>query len=402
MTVITIQQTGNIGERFRASVSFDHQGQYPLTIGSPSSEQQEEALEWYFEQHLRFPFTDQVKAGEAAESITHYGETLFRQVFADPEAQAEYIAARRQGVNTIQFEISGSPEFHRLHWEALKDPNQPRAFALDGVMVRKNDRPQLVRARVQPTPTINLLIVVARPSGPRDVAYRTISRPLVENLRQAGLPVQIDIVRPGSYEALDTHLQQTTATHGVGYYHVIHLDMHGALLTFAEVQQGVAANRYVYGSRFGRDDIQPYAGLRAFLFMEGSQEHPSDPVEAQELADLLTTHQIPIAVLNACQSGKQIGTDETSLGSRLMQAGMQVVLAMGYSVTVSAAEIMMRELYQQLFKGTDLATALRLARRSLFNRKQRRAYFNQTIELEDWLLPVVYQNQPVQLAPVHA
>ena len=26
-----------------------------------------------------------------------------------------------------------------------------------------------------------------------------------------------------------------------------------------------------------------------------------------------------------------------------------------------------------------------------------RAYYNQTIDLEDWLLPVVYQNQPQQL-----
>ncbi|MCB8967478.1 MAG: hypothetical protein H6660_11350 [Ardenticatenaceae bacterium] len=29
--------------------------------------------------------------------------------------------------------------------------------------------------------------------------------------------------------------------------------------------------------------------------------------------------------------------------------------------------------------------------------KERRAAYNQVIELEDWLLPVVYQNQPVAL-----
>jgi tetratricopeptide (TPR) repeat protein len=42
-----------------------------------------------------------------------------------------------------------------------------------------------------------------------------------------------------------------------------------------------------------------------------------------------------------------------------------------------------------------LAEAIRLSRLELFNQKQRKAYFNQTIDLEDWLLPVVYSNQPV-------
>jgi hypothetical protein len=398
MTLITIQEQSRAGERFTVSVSFDRQGGYAATVAPPFDPEREQQLEWYFEEHLQFPFTDHVKARDAAASITDYGETLFEQVFADPETRAEYIQARQQGVNQIQFEIVGTPELHRLHWEALKDPKQPRAFALDGVMIRKHAHPQPVKARVQSGPTINLLIVVARPSGAHDVGYRTISRPLVEELRQAGIPVQIDIVRPGSYEALDKHLQQTTAAHGVGYYHVIHFDVHGALLRYDQVQQGIAANRFVYGSRYGRNDIQLYEGFKAFLFTEGD-EQPSDPVEAAELAQLLTTHHIPIAVLNACQSGKQVGAAETSLGSQLMQAGVQLVVAMGYSVTVSAAEIMMRELYQQLFNRADLATALRLARRALFNRKSRRAYFNQTIELEDWLLPVVYQNQPIQLTP---
>ncbi len=95
----------------------------------------------------------------------------------------------------------------------------------------------------------------------------------------------------------------------------------------------------------------------------------------------------------------QIGERETSLGSRLMQAGVQLVLAMGYSVTVSAAELMMRTLYQKLFENDDLKIAIRQARAELYNHKERRAYFDQVIDLEDWLLPVVYQNAPVALQP---
>jgi tetratricopeptide (TPR) repeat protein len=59
----------------------------------------------------------------------------------------------------------------------------------------------------------------------------------------------------------------------------------------------------------------------------------------------------------------------------------------------------MHTLYGQLFDKHDLATAIRHARHELYNRKERRAYFDQTILLEDWLLPVVYQNQPQKLTP---
>ena len=68
---------------------------------------------------------------------------------------------------------------------------------------------------------------------------------------------------------------------------------------------------------------------------------------------------------------------------------------MGYSVTVTAAAVLIRDLYQALFRGETIEKAIRLGRLELFNRKERRAYFNQFIELEDWLLPVVYSNQPV-------
>src|SRR5260370_19447910 len=82
-----------------------------------------------------------------------------------------------------------------------------------------------------------------------------------------------------------------------------------------------------------------------------------------------------------------------------MQAGVQLVLVMGYSVTVSAAELVMRTLYQKLFENDDLTVAIRHARAELYNHKERRAYFDQKIDLEYCILPVVYQNAPVTLQP---
>lgn len=417
ITIREIEHTSAPAGAPNAEVRFNHGAPYPITVTDPFTDEEETRLAWYFEEYLRFPFTDEVKHREAAASVTAYGHALFEQVFTGKSLNP-YYQARQRGVGEMTFEIAGSPEFHALHWEALKDPELPRAFALEGPMVRKNLHPRAVEAELRPSPTINILVVTARPRGARDVASRTISRPLVESLRQAQVPARVEILRPGTYRALVDHLE---AVRGRGeFYHVVHFDVHGALLDYPAIEEGIETDQFLYQTRYARKDFQPYEGKRAFLFLEGDAERPFDAVEADELAGLLISHQIPIVVLNACQSGMQVhrerqpgetgqaegdsrtvGTEETSLASRLMNAGVQVALGMGYSVTVSAAEQLMAHLYRALLAGQALDAALRGARLALYNAKTRRAYFNQRIDLEDWLLPVVYQNQPVTI-PVRA
>ena len=405
-TVIRIQEKSAKKNGFQATVSIDGGPQYPITVRDPFEKKQEDELEWYFEKHLRFPFTQTVRAKDAATSLTTYGETLFKQVFQEnPDVYAEYKALLKIGLNDVRIEIaSRSPKFHALHWEAVKDPQIQKPIALQAMILRQNLQPPPLQVSVQPAPTINLLIVTSRPYGVRDVSYRTISRPLVEALRQTDLRVNIDILRPGTYKTLENHLRDITGKHGTGYYHVIHFDLHGSLLSYDTWQQLLQyeekeqeSHSHTYQKYYALKDIEPYDGEKAFLFFEGEQDNTVTPVEASALAHMLRDHHIPVAILNACQSGKQVGDSETSLGSSLMQAGVQLVLAMGYSVTVSAAVLLMKTLYRYLFDGNDLTLAIRHARNELYNDKRRQAYYAQLIDLEDWLLPVVYQNRPVQL-----
>ncbi|MGH9936600.1 MAG: CHAT domain-containing protein [Blastocatellia bacterium] len=414
MYTISVHERGGETDSPNAAVSVNGEGEYPITVRNPFSQREEARLEWYFEQRLRFPFTEQVEAQAAAASVAAYGESLFNQVFADRKAYARYQEALQSGVENLRFEIAGSPEFHQLHWESLKDPELPQPLTLQAPMIRRTPKTQTIAAAAQSLPTINLLLVVARPDEGRDVGYRTISRPLVEMLRQSDLRVQVDFVRPGTYQQLVKYLEDAREKHGAGYYHVVHFDAHGLVCKYEELMEaGAQAERLLYQNRFGRGDIEPYEGQRAFIFLEGEKDGQADPVEAGELADLLVTHRAPIVVLNACQSGKQVagkqvagkqvagaqaGASEASLGSRLLQSGAQMVLAMGYSVTVTAAELLMRRLYERLFAGSDLPNAIRRARQELYNSKGRRAYFDQTVELEDWILPVVYQNREQKLA----
>lgn len=405
MPTITIRQQQKTADGFSATVTFDNAVEFPISIVNPFTPEEEKRLEWYFEQWLRRPILDTVKADAAMRSVATYGETLFHQVFAaNPDAFAEYSQFRSQ-LSLTQIEIVGDdPDFHALHWEALKDPRLPRPMAVDAVMLRKTFKPSAVPAQVNPSAMLNVLVVVARPDEEDDVGYRTISRPLFETIRNAKLPVNIELLRPGTFESLSHHLEEK----GAGYYHIIHFDAHGMLCSFDALEKANEKRLpecydgpVKLKSRYGRSDLVKYDGLKPFLVLEGDAKGQSDLVEATELADLLTGKQIPVCLLNACQSGKQVSNvesyRETSLGSHLMRAGMQMVVAMGYTVTVSAARILMEHLYRHLFEGKPFPQAIQLGRKELYNRKDRTSgFFRQMIKLEDWLLPVTYSNRPVQ------
>src|SRR3954470_17532483 len=107
MTVIRLQQQEAAEHQGANLVSFDHGIEYPVQIHDPfaNTPEQEEDLEWYFEEHLTFPFTEDVRARRAAESLRAYGESLFKQIFADPGALSAYQQARQHGLHTLQFEI---------------------------------------------------------------------------------------------------------------------------------------------------------------------------------------------------------------------------------------------------------------------------------------------------------
>jgi len=399
MLVLTIREEGMNDGGFTASLNFDSGNSYPITVTDPFTNQEEKQLEWYFEEWLVFPTLDRDKAQKAANSVQNYGENLFKQVFqTNLNAYGEYRDLQKQ-LSQLQIIIeSQSPEFQALHWEALKDPDLPRPFSIDCIISRQRRGATVVPVQMATYPTINLLVVIARPNEESDVNYRTISRPLVELVNSSEIPVKIDILRPGTYESLTRHLDEK----GEGYYHVIHFDVHGGLMKYEQYERQVHGDSWRYQRGWGLEDLAEYEGVKAFLFLEGEEKGQATPVEATELANLLTGKNIPICILNACQSAKQISQEsedyrETSLGSRLMTAGMQAVVAMGYSVTVSAAKLMMKPIYQQLLNGKDLTEAMRKGRLELFNNKQRRAYYNTIIDLEDWLLPVIYCRGKINL-----
>ena len=136
-------------------------------------------------------------------------------------------------------------------------------------------------------------------------------------------------------------------------------------------------------------------GPEGHLLFEDDQGKP-EAITAEQLSVLLRQHHIPAIVLNACQSAMvdQGAKDPfASVAAALLKSGIRSVVAMAYSLYVSGAQEFLPAFYRDLFRTGDVPQAA--ARRppadvpSEEPRLRRGRY-----PLDDWLVPVVYQQEP--------
>jgi tetratricopeptide (TPR) repeat protein len=101
-------------------------------------------------------------------------------------------------------------------------------------------------------------------------------------------------------------------------------------------------------------------------------------------------------VLNACQSGMldtKAGDAFATVATALLQSGMRSVVAMAYALYVSGAQVFLPAFYQRLFEAGSVAEAVRAGRQEMLAHKDR-VCARGRYPLEDWLLPVLYQQEP--------
>ena len=394
MTVIRVSESAAHPDgSFAARVAFDNAAEYDVTVRDPADPAAEKLLAWYFEEHLRFPFLDKDLERRAVEQLAGYGRSLFGQVLAGSAAH-DYRVLRDRSFDGCRLEVTGSAAFHLLHWEALRDPDMDTPLALRLPVTRRVGQ---LGSKFELPPersSLNILLVTARPFGRGDVGYRTISRPLLDALRQSSLPVTLDLVRPGSWEALRGHLRARAEQDGTGWYQVAHFDLHGGFSGFAELEQAREQGRFL----FGGPAVAPFEGRRPFLFFETAEEGTAAPVPATAVASLLAEHRIPVAVLNACQSAMQAGS-EAELGpapgpGRGTGSGRHGLLGDGDGGGAGHAGFL-RSAYPRGRPGRGACTA---ARQALHDDTSRQAYFGQKMDLQDWVLPVGFRQRPVPAA----
>ena len=330
-------------------------------------------LAWYLELYLDYPFGPNVaRAERVLAALRAWGEEAFAALFGAGQARDFYRDATRDGYNRLQLLIvSDTPAVLAWPWEALFDP-QIGDLAHHCRIERSLDRidtPPALPENLR-RDRIGILLVTARPYD-RDVAYRSISRPLINLIAERDLPADVKLLRPPTFKRLQQELRDNP-----GAYHIVHFDGHGG---FGAVATG--------NDRF--------KGPQGRLVFENADGAP-DEITGEQLSQLLREHRVPIAVLNACQSAMiDSGAEDAfaSIAASLLRAGVRSVVAMGYSLYVSAAREFLPAFYERLFATGNVAEAVRVGRQALLAQPERRPGFG----LADWLVPVLYQQDPLAL-----
>ncbi|MDZ7970713.1 MAG: tetratricopeptide repeat protein [Nostoc sp. DedSLP03] len=346
-------QRGYENPRLAAAVPFQQ----------PFDEENAAELRWYLEDYLQFPygiFPD--NAVKIEQKLQHWGQQLFELVFRSTEKGREFFQeATRQGLDKCELGIiSDNANVLNLPWELLYSPDyQFLAPSLAGMY--RSLSSQGVKAPLPPMPDdqLNILLVIARPYDEQDVNFKTIARPLLAALQPIRQRVNLKVLRPPSLKAFEAELQANK-----GFYHIVHFDGHG---NFDSDTQGVL----VFEDEQGNEQL----------------------VNAREIAQYLTDCRVPIFVLNACKSG-QVGEEAfSSVAGQLVKLGAKGVVAMAYSVYAKGAEHFVGRLYGELVRGECIATAVAAGRKSMSIEKMRPSPKG-NLPLQDWLVPVLYQQEP--------
>jgi tetratricopeptide (TPR) repeat protein len=380
------------GEDLFQVIRGDGKHAEPVRVGPPSDfpvEGQADSrlmaeLRWYLERFLDYPFPPEtVRAERTQDALRAWGSQAFKSLFATREALRLYDSAVASGHEHLQLTISADdPAVLAWPWEALYDP-QVGYLAHTSRIERRLNRvydPIPLSDRL-PRNCVNILLVIARPMD-QDIRFRSIARPLVDLIETERLPARVHVLRPPTLDHLLAHLNERKL-----YYHVLHFDGHGA-----------------YGnSEVDNSDRTRYLGPQGWLLFE-DQEGQAHPVSAAQLGDLLREYAIPTVVLNACQSAmidKRADDAFASVAAGLVRSGVRSVVAMAYSVYVSAAQEFLPAFYRGLFKSGDPAEAVREGRRQL-RAQPKRVCARGRFPLNDWLVPVLYQQDPLDFGFVSA
>jgi hypothetical protein len=126
-----------------------------------------------------------------------------------------------------------------------------------------------------------------------------------------------------------------------------------------------------------------------FASADGSS--PANPVDAETIGKLLQKAGIRVVVLNACNSAVSNSGTAANLALELLRCGVSTVIGMSYELLIRAADIYMRHFYESLLvKGTDILTSAWEARRALQEDRSRQAPFGLNVDVDDWMVPVIY------------
>jgi tetratricopeptide (TPR) repeat protein len=370
------------------TVTLTNRSPISIPFTSPLTKDDWEDMQWYLEAYPTqyAADVDDSRADRIVAKLKVWGQGLFNAVFRDRSAARLFNEFQDENVEGRQISIAASqPEILRLPWELLCDPNgiylvheQPRIALRRQLAGAGGGRRPI---EVKPKAQLRLLMVVSRPDGAGFIDPRSEAQAVLQSIeRSAPGRVVVEFLRPATL----TNLVERLENRQLPAVDILHFDGHGVF------DPSGAAGKHDDGLSKGSKALD-----MGYLLFE-DEDGKANLVSAEELGDALHRQQVSLIVLSACQSAMVAGEDALGcVAARLTHGGIPAVLAMTYSVLVTAAEQLFGKFYGELAGGQRLGVALANARRDLYLRQQRGQRWRGTEQIElklaDWFLPAWYQ-----------
>ncbi len=377
--VLTIRRQGDACEG-----QWD--GGNPFAFNLPLTKADLDELAWYLESYIQFPGAgDRVRAAALEQRLADWGRQLCAALFPGGDQNAIYAgicghldrgATVPGGHRVLLTLASDSADFLIRPWEMLRDSRGPlalRGLTLRRRLLRDSAPAPVVQGSNQPVLPLRLLLIVSRPEDTGFIDPRTSVRPVLDALaglgqtgQREGDAIRLDFCEPPTLPELQRRL---SAARDAGRpYHIVHFDGHG--------------------------QYYPRTGVGALCFED--DQGRTHLVPGRDLGDLLSAQRVPLVLLEACR-GAQV-SDRPVFGAvapALLQAGVGSVIAFSHSVHVEAAKLVCERLYQALVAGRSIGAALDAARGALRANPKRWLSTEpdpETVQLQDWLIPQLYQS----------
>ncbi|MEM9191721.1 MAG: CHAT domain-containing protein [Myxococcota bacterium] len=349
-----------------------------------------EALGWYLETWALWPSPYLRPRAEAIEEeLVAWGTELWKAL--EPAVHRDLLAAwygarkhgwqRRLSVEVRERFASTSSaqgadprhanQLLALPWELLHDGSAFLLQGPDAVAIRRS-RGFGTRSETEWVEApIRILLVSPRPIDEQTgyFDHRAAALPLVEAVAPLGASVALDLLDSPTFPAMAEALEQ--ASRQGAPYHILHFDGHGV---FEASVGGMLLFEHAI------DDDELWWRMPA-------------PVDSSDLAELLRIHRVPLVFLEACRSGHGDERPEASIATRLLQGGVSSVVAMTHNVLVETTRRFVAVFYRQLVAGQSIGGAVLAGQRELARERHRRPTFAGDLELDDWFVPVLFQQR---------
>jgi tetratricopeptide (TPR) repeat protein len=352
----------------------------PFRFTAPLGPIEADELAWYLERYINWPSgVFQQRAKQVEQKLPEWGGQLYDAL--PREALQAWEKARQERRFTIKVNkhvFEASPERQKeadeaatvllsLPWELIHDK---RSFLFQGanaVRVRRTLPSRESHDAVATDPPLKVLLVSPRPEdeSARYIDHRASARPLVEALSKLGDLAEFKLLTPPTFAALEQELKRDK-------YHVVHFDGHG-----------------VYDRAHGLGDL-------CFENPEDSrliEKRRSHRVPADQIAAVVRDHRVPLFFLDACQTAKTEADPSASVAGKLLESGVASVAAMSHSVLVETTRRFVSEFYPELLSGKRVGQAMLAGQSALQTNTFRGKVFTGDLNLQDWFVPVLFQEE---------